>query len=209
MRNSHLIIILVFSMLFVIAGCGGGPFINREYIYKPSQPRVQLAIIPAIVNNVEVVDSLFVIFFEDSLRAQDIMKPNTIRSKIVNNQQLTDLLNKLGSIEYSKDDLKQQPSVLNALTIDEFTYLQEQLGQPSIVLFPISLNIKSLGFLTSGFAKMRLYDFDSGALIYERSQNLNVELGGEDGKTYMAIGLIGFAKDDYNKYFWDKFINGK
>lgn len=209
MRNFHLIIILVFSMLFAIEGCGGGLFINKEYSYELSNPRIQFAIIPVAGNDKVFMDSMFVLIFEDSLRAQDLILPNIIRRNITNDLRLADLLNKLASVEYSKNDLKQNPSVLNALTIDEFTYLQKQLGEPSIVLFPVSLNIRSLGVITSGFAKMRLYDFDSGALIYEHSQNLNVELGGEGGKKYMALGLIGFAKDDYNKYFWDKFMNGK
>jgi hypothetical protein len=207
MRNTYIIFTLVLSVLFVIEGCGGGLFINKEYIYESSQPRVQLAIIPTVGNNAELIDSIFVLIFEDSLRAQDILKPKIIRNKIANDQQLTNLINKLGSVEYSKSELEQNPSVLNTLTNDEFTYLRKQLEQPSIILFPISLNIASGGVITSGFAKIRLYDFDSGALIYEHSQNLNVELGGEDGKTYMAIGLIGFAKDDYNKYFWHKFID--
>jgi hypothetical protein len=43
-------------------------------------------------------------------------------------------------------------------------------------------------------------------LIYENSLDLNVELGGDEGRVYMALGLIGFAKDDYNEHFWTKFI---
>lgn len=209
MRNFSFAIILVLSMLFIFVGCGGSFFINKEYSYQLPSSKIQIAIMPVAGDDAIFVDSIFALIFEDSLRAQDIISPKTIRRNIVNNARLTELVNKLGSVKYSKNDLKQNPSVLNTLTKDEFTYLQKQLGQPGIVLFPVSFNVTSMGIITSGFTKMRLYDFNSGVLIYEKSQNLNVELGGEEGKKYLAIGLIGFAKDDFNKYFWNVFMNNE
>lgn len=193
-------------ILFTIMGCGGGVFINKDYVYKPFNPMVQLAIIPVPDNNASFIDSAFALIFEDSIRGQNIIPPGVIRNNMVGDQQLVELINKLGSAEYSKEDLKLNPSVLSTLSDEEFAYLKQQLGQPAVVLFPISFGIKSFGVITSGHSKMRLYDFEFGTLIYEHSMDINVELGGDEGIKYMAAGLVGFAKDDYNKFFRDKFL---
>ncbi|UCG60435.1 MAG: hypothetical protein JSV52_08850 [Candidatus Zixiibacteriota bacterium] len=192
--------------LVYLAGCGGGLYVNKGFSYKVTPSAVKLAMIPVVDDDAQFIDSISVLIFDDTGKAQSLVAPADIRQAINADDRLISILNKLGSVEYTKDDFKQGPSILKTLTDDEFDYLKVALDNSDVVLFPVVFYMSAPGYVTSGTAKMRLYELETGLLIYEKSQDLLVERAGEHGRKFLALGLLGFARDDYNKYYWDKHI---
>lgn len=199
--------LLIIVTLSIVVGCGGGKFyLNSAFLYEAPESSTKVAIIPAATDESVFTDSLFTDIFEDPALSYEIVPPKEIRKQFANDPKLLGIVNKLGSVKYSKEDFKSGPSIANDLTADEFSHLRETLGSPELILFPVAFNTTSLGVITSGFSRMRLYHSGTGKLIYERPMNLNVELGGDAGRKYLIFGLIGFAKDDFVKHFVQRFL---
>ena len=202
--------LLVIVMSLLMSSCGSKLYLNPNYEFQSPSRELKLALIPTPGGDGPLMDSLFTFMFDDSLTSTVLIKPKMIRRDIVQNimspNEFLSILNRLWLLEYSKDELKAGVLLQNTLTDSEFELFKSKLGNPDFVMMPVIVNLKSLGMVTSGFSKMRLFDLRSGSLIYENSMDLNVQLGGDDGKTYLAIGLAGFAKADYNKYFWQKYV---
>lgn len=205
MRKAVLTVALAVT-ISIVAGCGGSMFVNKDYVYESPPPRVRLAILPAPYEDPADTDTTFAILFEDSTRAQEIIAPADIRRKFADDPRLLEIMVKLGSAQYSQDELKKNPSVHSALSDEEFTYFRKEIGEPTLVLVPVGIGTKDMGMVTSGSLKMQLYDFRTGALIYDHDQSLNVNVGGKPGKQVLVLGLAAFAKQDYRKCFWDKFV---
>jgi len=205
MRTLTFVVIAVCTCVSLL-GCGSKLYLNSSYQYQQPERDVRLALIPTAGNDSVLLDSLFTLIFDDSSRRQVLVEPGEIRNELSADSGLLTVLNKVITVEYSKGDLKSGVNLQNTLSAEEYRLLRDRLGHPDIALIPVAMRIKSLGMVTSGFSRVRLFDMRSGSLIYENSLDLNVELGGDEGRVYMAIGLIGFAKDDYNEHFWTKFI---
>jgi hypothetical protein len=189
-----------------VSGCGSKLYLNGNYQYGRPDRDVKLALIPAAGDDAAMLDSLFTLIFDDSTRSQILVEPSKIRSESSTDNELLVILNKIIAAEYSKDDLKSGANLQHTLAADEFALLRNRLGNPDIALIPVAMTMKSYGVMTSGLSKIRLFDLRNGSLIYENSIDLNVELCGQEGKVYLAIGLIGFAKDDFNRHFWNRFV---
>ena len=198
---------LIITALSMVVGCGGGKFyLNDAFVYEAPESSTKVAIIPAATDESSFTDSLFTDIFRDTALNYEIVLPGEIRKQISHDPKLSEIINKLGSVKYSKEDFKSVPSIKNDLTTDEISYLEVSLGNPEFILFPVAFRTTSLGVITSGFSRLRLYHLNTGKLIYERRVNLNVELGGNAGRKYMIIGLIGFAKDDFVEYCVQRFL---
>ena len=205
MRKRRLAVV-VLLVCAAILGCGSKLYLNSNYEYHQPGRDLKLALIPAAGNDGTMLDSLFTLIFDDSSRSQILVRPGEIRNELSTDSALLTVVNKMLKAEYSKDNLKSGVNLKNTLTAGEYALLSNGLGNPDIVLVPVVFGIKSLGVVTSGFSRVRLFDIRDGSLIYENSLDLNVELGGDEGRVYMALGLIGFAKDDYIEHFWTKYI---
>lgn len=198
------ILICAFSALTL--GCGSKLYLNKSYQFENPNRSIKLAMIPAPGDDGQMSDSLFTYFFEDSTGAQVLVESKTIRDQIASDTELLTLLNKLLTAQYNKDDLKSGVNIANSLTPDEFTTLKQRLGNPDLALLPIVLGYSSSGNMTLGDSKFRLFDMRNGSLIYENSQGMNVNVGGDNGKVLLAIMFIGGAQSDFQTHFLDKFV---
>jgi len=197
--------ILICALSALSLGCGSKLYLNKSYQYENPNRSIKLAMIPAPGDDGQMSDSLFTYFFEDSTGAQVLVESKTIRDQIVSDTELLTLLNKLLTAEYNKDDLKSGVNIANSLTPDEFATLKQRLGNPDLALLPL-LGYSSFGNMTLGDSKFRLFDMQNGSLIYENSQGMNVNVGGDNGKMLLAIMFIGGAKTDYQRHFLDRFV---
>jgi hypothetical protein len=176
---------------------------NKNYVCDYDSLPLTLAIIPINHEFFQICDTLSVILWSDTGYTQ-LISPGRVRKLLSKDTTLLDALIRISEYKYSKEERKKEPSINSILDSGDLAKLIDGLGSPRLLLFPLGIGTSSLGFATNGKINVRLYDLETGSLIYERDQQLLVEQGGEDGIKSLIIGLMGIAREHYNKYFFKK-----
>jgi hypothetical protein len=197
---SRIVSIFVFSWLFT--GCGSDLYLNKSYNFQ-SKDTVTIAISP-VGSQPTYADTAFARIFEDSTRAVQLLSPTEVRQALFSSTTLVSILNTIVSNTHSDADLAGDPNVVNLIGSKNFDELQRALTSAELILIPVSFNISSALGHTFGFTKFRLYDLHSGALVYEKSMDLNVDVAGEAGARYLTAALIAFAYEDFEKNYLNK-----
>jgi hypothetical protein len=140
--------------------------------------------------------------FNDTLSLVKTINPFEIREIITSNLKIKNLLNTIIVTDYKKKELKKYPNLNTILSDSEIKYLKTELKEADLILVPIALNFKSMGIYTFGYCKFRLYDLESGEFIFECSENMNVNINGENAMKGLTNVLISVTHD----YYRDKFL---
>lgn len=203
-------VVLLISALIISCGSSSHSknYENKKYACTYDSLPLPLAIIPINHKFYDICDTLSVLLWSDT-GYTDLISPSQIRTLLSQDTNLLAALVKVSEYKYSKDERKGVPSIYSILDSMTCKNLIERLGNPRLLLFPLGLGTSSLGVATNGLINVRLYDLKSGELIYEKEQQLLVEQGGDDGAKSLIFGLLGFAREHYDKYFFKKFKESK
>jgi len=181
---------------------------NKKYECQYGSLPITLAIIPVNHKFYDICDTLSVLLWSDT-GYTNLISPGSIRHVIAQDTNLLNSLIKIAEYKYSKEQRKTGPSIYSILDSTTVTKLINSIGNARLLLFPLGIGTSSLGMVTNGEIKMRLYDLKTGELVYEKDQQLLVEQGGEDGVKSLIFGLFSTARDHYYKYFFTKFKKAK
>jgi hypothetical protein len=194
------------SALFISCGSYSNAknFENKKYVCTYDSLPLSLAIIPINHKFFDICDTLSVLLWSDT-GYTELIRPSHLRNLLLQDSNSLAALVEVAEYKYSKEERKGIPSIYSIIDTVTCTNLINALGNPRLLLFPLGLGTSSLGFATNGEINVRLYDLKSGELVYEKDQQLLVEQGGDDGAKSLIIGLLGFAREHYDKYFFKKF----
>ena len=195
--------ISVVCLLFALLSCGSNIYLNKTYKFN-NKSDFKLAIIPFYGELPAPTDTAFTLIFADSVGAQKLISPSSIRSKIDSDNQLKDIIQKICMKGYTKEEQSKEINIKDLIAEDGLTYLREACGNADVCLFPIRFFVgASMGRLV-GATQYRLYDLHSGILIYDVNESLNTELGHPDVDKQMVLTMIGLSYGDYEKHFLRK-----
>ncbi|MFA5560976.1 MAG: hypothetical protein WC964_04295 [Acholeplasmataceae bacterium] len=194
----NLLSILTLLICFTLLGCGSSSNFTNEN-YQPSFDEITLGIIPVVNEMQSFSDSAFTIVYSDSLNRYSTYPIENIHKSIENSKRFVEIVNKLVLKEYSSEELENTPNLQSTLDPDELELLKKNLDGSNLLLLPITFNVDSKLYHTFGFARFRLYDLESGMLIYDVSDDFNVNLDGERGKRHMTFLLVAHSYSFFEK----------
>lgn len=181
--------VFILCITILLVGCNSSSnFINENYSVSLSE--VSLGIIPIQGDLQSFSDSVFTTVYDDSLNRYSIYSLDKIHNNIQSSEDFNEVVNKLVVSDFTSEELKQSPNLSSILNPGEIIILKENLGGSNLLLLPVNFNINSKSFYTFGLARFRLFDLNSGTLIYDVSDDFNVNQGGEIGQRNMTLFLI-------------------
>ncbi|MBK7143362.1 MAG: hypothetical protein IPH75_14915 [bacterium] len=178
---------------------------NKQYRPKSDSLPLTVAIMPIIYEEPVVetkLDSFFTSMYTDAGIVHPV-GPASFRNKISSDSIFAKILDTLVAFEYSKELRKLGPTMDQILDSGKITHLREALEGADLLVLPIKFGLGSVIGRAAGNMSLRLYDLQSGVLIYEKDQDLNVDASGEVGRDLIIVGLIAFTRDPYHKFFLD------
>lgn len=205
----------VYGLVLIVAlhGCswltGTDVYVNKQYDAN-LKPGGRLAIVPITQLGPsltctgqcppmeEVTDRSFQEFFtkfSDEVQMVSIARTRTFF------QGNPDLRSQLIALNFSSQELANDPGLRKILRGQELASIREELGDANLLLVPARFElVPHLGSVV-GYSEFRLYDLDSGSMIFSTSRNLTVNRGDEIGRGLMAIVLISHSKSDFAKLY--------
>jgi hypothetical protein len=211
----------VFVLLLTIPlfGCSGitgtDTYVNKHYKDKPKS-NVRLAIVPLTRLGpplpcssearkcpplIPLIDNVFEKVFGRFPNKVTIIPMAKARRFFEANQ---DVLNKLVDIKYSDEDLSGNPSLETIFDNKQLASLREELAAADLLLVPVRFDLIPKFGRTFGYSEFRLYDLDSGSMIFTSSRNMNVNIDDEDGRALMAGALIDRSTSDFEELYLNK-----
>jgi len=202
---------LVFTL--VLHGCswvtGTNVYVNEQYDTK-LKPAGKLAIVPLTRLGPslpctgkcppleQVTDKYFQKSFEGfSGEVQTV----PIAATRIFFQGKPDLLNKLIGLKFSTQELQNDPGLRKILSGEELASIREELGDANLLFVPARFDLAPYLGNVVGHSEFRLYDLDSGSMIFSSSRNLTVNQGDEIGRGLMSIVLISYSKSDFARLY--------
>ena len=190
--------VFILSVSILSIGCNSSSnFINKNY--SPSSSQITLGIIPIQGDLQSFSDSTLTIVYADSLNRYSTYPLENVHKNIQDSEDFSEIVNKLVLSDFSPEELKQTPNLNSILSSEELDILKDNLGNSNLLLLPINFNINSKSFYTFGIARFRLFDLNTGTLIYDISDNFNVNQGGEIGQKNMTLFLIANSYSYFKK----------
>lgn len=202
---------LVFTL--VLHGCswrtGTYVYLNKQYDTNP-KPGGKLAIVPLTQLGSslpctgqcppleEVTDGSFQKLFEGF--SGEVQTVSIARTRTFFKGK-PDLLRKLIGLKFSTQDLQKDPGLRKILSGEELASIREELGNANLLLVPARFDLVPHFGSVVGYSEFRLYDLDSGSMIFSSSRNLTVNQGDEIGRGLMAIVLISNSKSDFARLY--------
>lgn len=201
------------TLIFVLHGCswltGTDAYVNKQYSINP-KPGSKLAIVPLTQLGPslpctgkcppleEVTDGSFQKFFEGFSSQVQMVSITRTRTFLL---EKPELVRKVIGLKFSAQELQNDPGLRKIFSGEELASIREELGDANLLLVPARFElIPYLGNVV-GHSEFRLYDLDSGSLIFSSSRNLTVNQGNEIGRGLMAIVLISYSKSDFARLY--------
>lgn len=200
MKAKPVILVLVGLMISFVSF--GQKEFNKNY--KIDKECLKLSLIPILNERNSFNDTIMTKIFDDELKNMQFISSFEIREIIVSDLKVQNLLDKIISTEYTKKDLKAFPNLNTIIERSDIDYLKERLNQTDLVLIPIALNFKSMLSHTFGYIKLRMYDLNTGEFIFEFSDDMNVNISGENAMKGLTGVLLSTTYDYYKKNFLKK-----
>ncbi len=201
------------ALMVVLQGCswlsGTDVYVNTQYNIDP-KPGVRLAIVPIpqlgpplsctgrCPSMEEVTDKSFTDFFERFSGEVQTFSMENARAFFKGN---STLWKNLIGLTFSNHDLQNDPSLRKIFSGEELALIREGLGSANLLLVPARFDLVPYRGNVSGQSEFRLYDLESGSMIFSSSRNLMVNQGDEIGRGIMAIVLISHIKSDFSKLY--------
>lgn len=201
------------TLIVVLHGCswlkGTDVYVNEQYATN-SKPGGRLAIVPLTQlgpalpctgrcpSLEEVTDGSFKKFFEGFSGEVQTVSIGRTRTFF---QGKPDLLKKLIGLRFSTQELQNDPGLRKILSREELTSIREELSNANLLFVPARFDLVPHIGNVVGYSEFRLYDLESGSMIFSSSRNLTVNQGGEIGRGLMAIALISYSKSDFTRLY--------
>lgn len=168
--------------------CGGKIYLNNDYNPPPDRKPV-LSVLPVLVDTTVDVKSVFEDIFKDPNAPFTVMRlPRKLYIYEPDSVAITIML-AIQDIEYTPEDLAQNPALYDHISMDDMTYFNEAIGNPDLLLVPARFSLKEIESSVIGKSSVRLYDLHSGKLIFQNKEFADIN----SGNYYTGGGALGGA----------------
>ncbi len=185
---------IIFTLLVLLASTtflSAQKVFNKNYVFGSDIKSV--AFVPIISNDFQKNDEIANIILTDTLNL-NYFDVASLRSKL--DAKSIEILKRIAEKSYKKKELKEFPNLNTIVSPDEIKYIKQTFDNADLLLFPIVFNVSQGSGMTFGTSKFRLYDLNTGDLIQQFSESLNVGASGEEGLAVMTTLLIVDVKSD-------------
>ena len=165
---------------------------------------VQLSIVPILAETGSLADSALTIMYSDSANRYSLYPIEDVHKVIEKDPQLVSVLDKIIVKDYSSEELQSNPKLQYFISDGDLKYIRDKLGNSDLLLLPIYFQVANKLNHTFGEAWFRLYDLNSGELVYHVADNFNVNLGGQQGKRRITLFLIANSYSYFTENIVDK-----
>jgi hypothetical protein len=167
--------------------------------YKPAaRERYRVAIVPTP----DVYSSRLAQTLSDKIAAgrgeQYPIPQDTINALLRDSDDLRSMLMDIINTKYSALDAEREPSISDVLTDDEIIIMKRLISGPDLLLLPTEFFIKKDGSNYYGSAGYRIYDMESGHLLYENYHRSKI--AGKEMQAAVADSLASAFYWDYTLY---------
>lgn len=193
---------LIMTMLIyaLTEGCGaknGTLYLNSNY-QATDTSSIKIVILPIGGTDGALTDSAFEKAFEP--QRQSLVPLRSVRAKISNDNTLATTLGRVIQQEHSLTGSDESPNLKNFLREIDLPSLREKLDNADIMLLPLEFDFRKVMGYTTGHFKYRFYDLKSGVLLLDNSEDLSVNIVGEDARLLLTNALMNFCHTDFEKH---------
>ncbi len=189
-----------------LSGCASG-----DHYVNPSYPRSRLnaptvAVVPVPVAYAPQADgALEAAFAGDARRTIGLgVSPAVVRRRIGTDAELARGIDAASAkMLETASDPSRAGTLREILGENGMARLRRHVEPSNLVLWPAAFAIRESAGLTLGTAVYRLYDLESGELVYQSSHALDVSATGDAGRVLMARALAGAGRSAYERNFLD------
>lgn len=201
--NKRMFLVFIVCITSFLPECTPNYFLNKSY-NKAINDSFTLAIIPFYGDLPIQPDSAFDIVFQDTTGKIGLVSPSKLRNEISSDDNAKDILQAIFSKDYSPEDKNTDLNIKDLIGVNGLKKLKNICENADYSLIPIQFHVgPSMGSLFA-LTKFRLYDLNSGQLIYEVDGNLNTALGYPDADIMLTLQMVGMARNDFDKLFIKK-----
>lgn len=191
-------------------GCAANPtYVNANYFGRPSSstPKVQdkpkLVVVPVMHEQSKLMDSIAQEIYSEHT-GLDIVMPDSVRRALQGSPDFAFILDTVAHYKYVKEELKANPGLYSIVNDEAVAYVSNLFGDADLIYIPIAFAISQDIFATYGYTTYRLYDLNTGQMVFERTNHPNIALHGKLGFEFMALSLISWAGYDVQEFYSDK-----
>ncbi len=188
---------IIFLNLFLL-GCGGNLFINKTYEITYSD-KFNLATIPFSEPSLEIADSSLVNMFTDSSNFYNLIDLDKIQETITNDPSLKEILHKITGKKYQSEELKKNPNLNELISKSEINQIKEKLYNCDILFICPLISVSGNDYNANGYIKFRFYDLNSGSLILQNDQNINLNTPFPGAQIIVQTLLIAEARNNFKE----------
>jgi|GEM_PF-1758088 len=191
--------ILILIGLIVSSTSFGQKEFNKNY--KIDKDTIKVSLIPIINERNSFNDTIMTKIFDNQLKNLQLITPFKTREIIMSDFRIQKIIDRIVSIDYKKNEVKTFPNLNTIIEKPDVDYLKERINGADLVLIPIVLNFKSMASHTFGYIKFRMYDLNTGDFVFEFSDDMNVNISGENAMKGLTGVLISVVYEYYSKNF--------
>jgi len=189
--------------LIFIVGCASNQYVNTNYI-KDKKESPKLAFLPFYGEGASLADSLIEDYYGETKDTYSYFSVYESKKIVNTNSDIKNIIAKIVSKNYEPNELKNNPNIKDLITVAELSELKSAFGQSNLLMVPVNYFAGLNMGRAFGLTVFRLYDLNSGDLIYQRQNNLNTTYINEDSITMIAIITVGGTRSDFDTYFINK-----
>jgi len=194
MNHIRLVVILV-GLVIILEGCGSSTYVNSKYTFERKNPLI-LAISP-VGPQTCFADTAFAKIYYDKSGRYQVVDPGQIRTTLVQDQRLMSYVTTIVTTEHSNEQLDQDPNLSDLVRNEGVSCIRERLSPANCLLLPTRYEVSSSLGHTFGFVELRLYDLNTGQLVYSANESINVNQAGIYAERHLTAVLVGFT---YNQF---------
>ncbi len=203
MRTGPLLVIVALAL----SGCASG-----DHYVNPSYPRSRLnaptvAVVPVPVAYAPHGDGAFEAAFAGDARRRPIglgVSPAVVRRRIAADAEMARGIDAASAkMLETASDPSRAGNLREILGENRMARLRRHVEPSNLVLWPAAFEIRESAGLTLGKAVYRLYDLESGELVYQSSHAIDAGATGDAGRVLMARALAGAGRSAYERNFLD------
>ena len=169
--------------------------------YQINKDSIKLALIPIMNEQNSFNDTIMTKIFDDKLKSLQLVTPFETREIILKDARIQKIIDTIILVDYKKKEVKGFPNLNTIIEKADIDYLKERMNKADLVLIPIVFNFKSMASHSFGYIKCRMYDLNTGDFVFEFSDDMNVNIGGQKAMKGLTGVLLSVAYEYYNKNF--------
>jgi hypothetical protein len=186
-------------LALLIAACATPLRINKSY-QPADEERVRVAIVPVLSEPSDLSDLAFEMAFKD---APCVLVPlGPLRERLGRDERLRNLLDAAVKGAWDDSDLTRAPRLQEVVGESGLKEIREALGGAELLIYPISLELRSHLGEASAAMTYRLYDLRDGRIILQNKKGALANGDDVDGMQGVVLNLLAASvRLDFQEHY--------